>query len=80
MIFYLVPLLINLLVIGHRSFPAVSAGNTRRDSFTGQGMTKPVGIIASIRQKLPGPAAEYQAGQQRFVVAHLTAGRWKANG
>ena len=67
--FYLVPLLINLLVIGHRSFPAVSAGNTRRDSFTGQGMTKPVGIIASIRQKLPGlrrPAAEYQAGQQRL--------------
>ena len=84
--FYLVPLLINLLVIGHRSFPAVSAGNTRRDSFTGQGMTKPVGIIASIRQKLPGlrqsikqklPGLRQSIKQDSsaFVVAHLTAGQ-----
>lgn len=73
--FYLVPLLINLLVIDHRSFSAVSARNTRRDSFTGQGMTKPVGIIASIRQKLPGLRQSIKQDSSAFVVAHLTAGQ-----
>ena len=32
--FYLVPLLINLLVLYIRSFTAVTAGYARRDSFT----------------------------------------------
>ena len=73
--FYLVPLLINLLVIDHRSFPAVSARNTRRDSFTGQSMTKPGGIIASIRQKLPGLWQSIKQDSSAFVVAHLAAGQ-----
>ena len=34
--FYFVPLFIKLFVIGHRSFPTISARNTRRDSFTGK--------------------------------------------
>ena len=52
--FYLMPLFIQLPVIGHRSFPTASAWNTRRDSLIGQGFAEPVGIIASIRQKFPG--------------------------
>ena len=64
--FYLVPLLINLLVIDHRSFSAVSARNTRRDSFTGQGMTKTSRHHSLYPPEAPWPAAEYQAGQQRL--------------
>ena len=38
-------------------------------------MTKPGGIIASIRQKLPGLWQSIKQGSSAFVVAHLTAGQ-----
>ena len=63
--FYFVPLFIKLFVIGHRSFPTISARNTRRDSFTGK-------AVATSRHhslyppEVPWPVAEYQAGQQRL--------------
>lgn len=71
--FYFVPLLIKLLVIGHRSFTTAPARNTRRDSFTGQGIAKPVGIIASIRKKFPGLWQRSKQDSGPFVIAHLTA-------
>ena len=71
--FYFVPLFAKLLVIGHRSFPTVPARNTRRDSFTGQGVAKPVGIIASIRQKFPGLWQRSKQDSGPLVIAHLTA-------
>ena len=73
--FYFVPLFIKLFVIGHRSFPTVSARNTRRDPFTGQGITKPVGIIASIRKKFPGLWQRSEQGGGSLVIAHLPAGQ-----
>ena len=53
----------------------MSAGNARHDSFTGQGMTKPGGIIASIRQKLPGLRQSIKQDSSAFAVARLTAGQ-----
>ena len=38
-------------------------------------MTKTVGIIASIRQKLPGLRQSIKQDSSAFVVAHLTAGQ-----
>ena len=60
--FYFVPLFIKLFVIGHRSFPTISARNTRRDSFTGK-------AFATSRHhslyppRVPWPMAEKQARQ-----------------
>lgn len=65
--FYFVPLFVKLLVMSHRGFLTAPARNTRRDSFTGQGGAKSVGIIPSIRKELvPWPVAEKQAKQQRL--------------
>ena len=61
--FYFVPLFIKLFVIGHRSFPTISARNTRRDSFTGK-------AFATSRHhslyppEVPWPVAEKQARQR----------------
>ena len=73
--FYFVPLFVKLLVIGHLGFPAAPARNARRDSFTGQGGAKPVGIIPSIRKEFPGLWQRSKQNSGAFVIAHLTAGQ-----
>ena len=71
--FYFVPLFIKLFVIGHRSFPTISARNTRRDSFTGK-------AFATSRHhslyppRVPWPMAEKQ-DRGALVITHLTAGQ-----
>ena len=71
--FYFVPLLIKLLVIGHRSLTATPARNTRRDSPAGQGIAEPVGIIASIRKEFPSLWQRSKQDSGPLVIAHLTA-------
>lgn len=73
--FYFVPLFVKLLVIGHWGFPPAPAWNTRRDSFTGQGSAKPVGIISSIRKEFPGLWQRSKQNSGAFVIAYLTAGQ-----
>lgn len=73
--FYLTPLFVKLLVIGHRCIPAAPARNTRRDSFTGVGGAKPVGIIPSIRKEFPGLWQRSKQNSGVFVIPHLIAGQ-----
>ncbi len=73
--FYLMSLLIKLFIIGNRLFATLSARNARGDSFVEQGIAKPVGIIAPIRQDFPGLGQRVEQDGGTLVIAHLTAGQ-----
>ena len=67
----LMPLFIQLFIVTDGSLSVLSGRDAGRNASGAQGIAKPVGVVTTVRQKLPGLRQSIHKQGGSFVVAHL---------